>query len=244
MLPVDNTDIASAAGDNFHGRLPFRPHGRSATRRLDVQNFMRGPWRLMALYEAGRISGALRYSTDRDPEVGLDGWGTSRTFEFLQTHSDLVFNDLSKEHGGFWEDHTSHQRGRSIDVRYFGTGGDSNHLNGAAGEGDQGTYRRTRLLAAQNGNVTAQREIVAWIRQNRQRMDQLFTDPRLNFIYVGQLAWNWNSLVGGLYPNGDPVEDPDLPPGTGALGNWTTPAGKLRKWPNHLSHAHIEILKQ
>jgi hypothetical protein len=40
----------------------------------------------------------------------------------------------------------------------------STWVNGAGGENDQGTYRRNRLLAAHGGNVTAQREIVAWQR--------------------------------------------------------------------------------
>src|SRR5688572_22182208 len=81
------------------------------------------------------------------------------------TTSSLI--DLSQEHGGNHSDHSLHEAGLSIDVRYLAAGGNSNPLNGVAGEDPVGTYRLGVLTAAQSGNVQAQRDIISWIRQNR-----------------------------------------------------------------------------
>ncbi len=192
----------------------------------------RAPWVLTSLYDAGRIPGALRYSVR---EAGGDGWGTRGTFSFLATNTDLVFNDISLEHGGTFPDHNTHGSGRGIDARYLGAGGSSNPLNGVSGD-EAGNSRRSVLLAAQDGSLVAQQQIAGWIRQNRIRIDLLLDDPGVDRVYVGILGWNWDSLVNGKYPNGLDVLDPDT--SYSPLGLWA-PRGVVTGIAKHLSHLHV-----
>lgn len=155
-----------------------------------------------------------------------------------------MFNDLSQEHGGNTPSHGTHETGISIDVRYFGPGGNSNALNGAAGEDDQGTARRNRLLQAQSDpdpivRMNASREIIEWIRMNRQRMDHILSDRRVDFIYIGNAVWNTRSLLPGEFPNGTQILDPDQQ--NTHIGIWTPV--DVRQIARHLSHAHIEMLR-
>jgi hypothetical protein len=168
--------------------------------------------------------------------------GIPNAFRFLEANQDLVFNDLSLEHGGFFPRHNSHQKGTSIDVRYFGPGGDSNPLNGAAQE-PLATHRRDRLVEAQNAadpvvRMNALREMIEWIRLNRARMDQILSDSRVRLIYIGDATWNVNSLRLGRFADGTPILDPDQ--GNAPIGAWT-PSGTVTNWPGHLDHAHIEL---
>lgn len=203
-----------------------------------------GPWLLTALYDAARIPGAgsRRFGPlDRDETRGGDAWGRERTFAFLQANADLWFNDLSLEHGGSFEpDHGGHKTGLEIDVRYFGSGGNNNLLNGQAGDRDLGTFRLGVLTNAQNGDINAQRSIVAWIRQNRQRMNEIASDPAVRQVLIGIAPWNQRSLRQGMYPNGtQQILDPDLPANEAWIGTWS-PA-KVRNTGLHLSHVHIDL---
>lgn len=203
-----------------------------------------GPWLLTALYDAGRIPGAdARRFSGRDEARGGDGWGRERASSFLQANADLWFNDLSLEHGGpFTPDHDGHRTGSEIDVRYFGAGGNANPLNGTA-DGDLGTVRLGVLTAAQAGDVNAQRSIVAWIRQNRQRIDSLVADAVVRRVLIGNAEWNRRSLLQGVYPNGaQQILDPDLPANQAWVGSWG-PA-KVVPWPLHLSHVHIDLVRK
>lgn len=208
--------------------------------------------RLIPLHDAGELSNGWtqtrRYSTDRDAAWGSDGWGRKQTLEFLERHPELRYNDLSLEHGGMFPPHSSHQTGVSIDVRYLGGNYSDGALNGQPGSAD-GEPRRQRLQEAQGGNVAAQREVAAWIRDNRQRMAALFNDSQVRLIYVGRgtgnrhtNVHNWNrlALIDGQYENGTQIIDPDS---NQVLGAWTTfvATGQLPPINGHLDHIHIEI---
>jgi hypothetical protein len=221
------------------------PDGTPVTRTenlgKDIQS-RRPAWRLTPLYDAGDmpVPSSRRFS-GRDEQIGGDGWSVRDTFAFLGSNTDLVFNDESREHGGPFPPHSLHQCGVSIDTRYFGANGNSNPMNGTAGDVDSnnretGAARRNRLLQAQNGNGAAQAEMVAWIRANRTEVDFLIAaHSRIRAIYVGNASWNKGSLLDGLYENGTEIIDPQ----TGQpIGSWA-PA-MVRPTGGHLNHVHIE----
>ena len=153
-----------------------------------------------------------------------------------------MFNDLSLEHGGRFHPHVLRQAGLSIDVRYLGSGGNSDAINGQAGDGDLGSFRHNLLIAAQNGNVDEQRRICGWIKQNRIRLNVLFADAGVEKIYSGNVDssanWHTDSLVQGKYPNGQDILDPDV--SNAPLGAWTAVGQLKRAKEGHLSHLHIE----
>ena len=231
------------------GVAPDRP-AATATGELGIGTD-HGPWLLTALYDAARIagSGGRRYSTDRNTNQGGDGWSAESAYAFLESNTDLVFNDISLEHGGYMSPHSGqgHRVGRGIDVRYFGAGGDGNPLNGTAlapdgsPDRDLGTVRGARVLLAESGNAQAQTEIVDWIQQNRARIGQLLTDSRVEKVLIGDATWNWQSLVEGKYPGGSQIHD-TAAAGQPWIGRWQ-PTG-LTPWSAHLSHVHIEIARR
>jgi hypothetical protein len=82
--------------------------------------------------------------------------------------------------------------------------------------------------------------VAIWINQNRIRMNLLFADSRVRRILVGDASWNWNALVDGVYPNGQPILNPDN--GFVALGQWSTKPANVVPYSNHLDHIHIEVV--
>jgi hypothetical protein len=220
---------------------------------LGLGDLTGAPSQLTALYDAGRLPGALRYSptnpVDRQEGGAQDGWGTRGANDLLAANPSIRFNDLSWEHGGDHTQHDYHATGRSIDTRYFGNGGESNLLNGVPGQDFTGLYRLNVLTQASAGDVGAQREIVAWILQNRSFMDQLFANPSVERIRIGgaevRNRWNVASLRDGRYPNGALIRDPDrLDPANPTQNLWIgawSPSGILHPSNGHLSHAHIEL---
>lgn len=215
----------------------------------DLEDLNGRPWQLTALYDAGKIPGgsSRRYSTDRDLDMGGDGWGRERSLSFLQANSDLWFNDLSLEHGGFWRDHIGHMRGLEIDVRYFGASvGDSELLNGkglpGGDEDHTGAYRLGVLTDAQNGNVVAQRRIWKWITENRAEIDALLATGLLRQVLIGRVVWNQDSLFRGLYPDGTTqIVNPDAA-GHPWIGAWHPCRVGTAQY--HLGHVHLDILRR
>jgi hypothetical protein len=190
-------------------------------------------WNLTPLYDAGLITGALRYPTNnREEAIGRDGWGILAAWEFLTAHNALRFNDLSLEVGGPWPPHGAHQVGTSIDIIYLGPGGLGNALN------TNPATRLNRWQQAKNGDVDARREMVAWIRANRAAMDAIFTDNRVAKILVGNAKWNFNPIVYGTFADGTTqVTDPD--DNDNPIGAWSVT--KAQAEDGHLDHLHIEL---
>jgi hypothetical protein len=228
------------------------PDGMVVTRRGFLGRNVNGKRqieRLMPLYDAGAMPDALRYGP-RDP--GEDGWGTAGTFDFLLANTNLVFNDVSLEHGGRFPGHSLHQCGVSIDTRYFGTDPSNADLNGRAGDVDEnlnetGQTRFDRLEDAEAGIASAQADIVRWIRDNRARMSQLASDTSVLEIYIGAADWNLDSLVRGKYPGGTDIVDPTNGQELGCWlevspGQCGKPARVAEK-SGHLNHVHIERIR-
>jgi len=189
---------------------------------------------LAPLYDAGDISGAIRFGSEREALWGYDGWGTDDSFNFLQSHPALSFNDLSLEHGGPFPPHNSHQRGTSIDLRYLGPNGPEDPLNGS-----NVTTRMNTWAAARQGGVANQaalRTMITWIQMNRSGMDALFDAGGIRVIYIDPILWHYNPIVNGTFGNGTQIIDPDTHVWIGA---WS-PHGKVQGIAPHLDHFHVE----
>jgi hypothetical protein len=200
------------------------------------------------LYDAGMIVGpSLRRFSGRDADKGGDGWATKGAYEFLGDNRDLIFNDISLEHGGPFPGHPGgHPCGVSIDTRYLGPEGESVGLNGLGsdldGAGNETGATRKQALeqakveqAGATGTGPKLVAIVAWIQQNRSRMQLLRQDSRLNSILIGEATWNVKSLLEGKYEDGTPIA------GSGGIpvGAWART--KIVEDSGHLNHIHIRI---
>jgi hypothetical protein len=209
--------------------------GQNAAKGIEAQAFA-------PLYDAGDIPNAVRYSpvnpgshheVKNGVVLGYDAWGTADSFTFLQTHPALSFNDLSLEHAGPWppEDHHSHDRGTSIDLRYLGGDNPEAPLNGSNVSERLDTWKKARL-----GDADALGTMITWIIDNRQRMDQLFDAGGVRLIYIEGVPWHWNPLVLGKFADGTDIEHPET---HATIGPWAA-HGVVDDKPPHLNHFHVE----
>ncbi|GLH98859.1 hypothetical protein [Phytohabitans aurantiacus] len=179
-------------------------------------------------------------------ELGGDDWSRRFTYEWLDAHRLTItaVNDISGEHGGYFNPHTSHRQGYDMDVFHPlpllppGSSGGQNYFALAA------LSRRT--LA---GDQVALGQLKGWVAYTRQWLDAMIADPDVlkmwylhgfgdTFSGVTELRAGWGEelLTSGGYagPGGHTI---DL-----GLGWWPNRTSTKIGFDNgHNDHVHVRL---
>lgn len=172
-------------------------------------------------------------------DAGGDDWSAKGTYEWLVQNANLVpaINDVSGEHGRNIG-HQSHRRGTDIDTYLF--------VDLTGNHGPAGTnYNRIRdrTIAAVGGNIAAQNDVINFIEQSRNGLDDLAAlNSVAQLIYTrgaqsGVLPAGWAHLLitTGQFQYGlNNANTFDT-----GLGNWAQ--GKVRYQNDHNDHLHIDL---
>jgi len=193
------------------------------------------------LYLAGDQSGlggdTRRYGA-RD--VGGDSWATDKTIKFLQGRP-YRFDDISGQHvaqfanGRSILDHTGHNNGQQMDLRYAdGKGGFTDNLGGA----DTGTHI-ANLMSAARAEVESKAAnkpnlalLQSWIKDNRAMIWAEVMAPDTHKVHIG-LHFIRDALVYGRFPGQPALAIPGIDPVPLPLPSKLIPAG------DHLHHWHV-----